>query len=126
MNLYISRITVHISSFLRRGHCRTASLRIFKREIRIDDTADLASGRKSSKNNDEDVRGTDLRVRKDFEIMPWEGHRGKRPPRFISLFVNVIWVCVKGIYLKGRMRGWRQQRITSCHPEKPSRQCRLL
>jgi len=37
-----------------------------------------------------------------------------------------IRVCVKGIHLKGRMRGWRQQRTTSCHPEKPSRQCRLL
>jgi len=70
---------LHISSFLRREHRRIASSRISKREIRIDDTADLAYGRKLSKNNDEDIEGgVDLRVRKDFEIVPWEGHRGKR------------------------------------------------
>jgi len=31
------------------------------------------------KNNDEDIEGgVDLGVRKDFEIVPWKGHRGKR------------------------------------------------
>jgi len=58
-----SRITYSVS--FGGEHRRIASSRISKREIRIDDTADLAY-RKSFKNNDEDIEGgVDLRVRKD-------------------------------------------------------------
>lgn len=61
---YCIHLCVHISArdtyiqFLLEGtlqiYMRTASSRISKREIRIDDTADLACGHGSSKNNGED------------------------------------------------------------------------
>lgn len=89
MYIYISstsQITIHISSFLRRGHCKTASSCISKREIRIDDTADLARGRKSSKNNDEDIGGNRLKGQEGL------GNRavGRAPWQTIAAFRFVV------------------------------------
>lgn len=40
------------------------------------------------------IQGGRLKGQEGFEIA-WEGHRDKRPPRFVSLFVNAR-MCVKG------------------------------
>lgn len=92
---------------------RIALSRISKREICIDDTADLACGHGLSKNNGEGGE-FDLRVRKNFEIVLWE-ERGGGSARVSFRFVVREHA---GVYLKGRKRGWRQRRTTSCHPEK--------
>jgi len=81
-------------------YMRITSSCISKREIRTDDTADLAYRHGSFKNNGED-RGigwrvcSDLRVRKNFEIVLWEERRGG-PACFVSLFVSTR-VCTRGI-----------------------------
>lgn len=101
---------------------RIALSRISKRKIRIDDTADLACGHGLSKNNGED-RGRGrvrLKGQEEFRNRVVGRARWRASARFVSLFVSTR-VCTKGIYLKGRKRGWRQRRTTSCHPEKNPR-----
>lgn len=110
-------------------YMRITSACISKREIRTDDTADLAYRHGSFKNNGED-RGigwrvcSDLRVRKNFEIVLWEEHHGG-PACFVSLFVSTR-VCTRDIPKGTKERVETAGATTSCHPEKPSRQCRLL
>lgn len=95
-----------------------------KREIRIDDTADLAYGHGPFKNNSEDrgmagVAGVlQLKGQKNFEIALWEERQWRASARFVSLFVSTR-VCTRGyIYLK---RGWRQRAHHVMPPRKNPR-----
>lgn len=68
----------------------------------------------------------DLRAKREIsKSVPWEDRAGS----FVLLFVRVQKVCVRGTSKGGEREGGEGCRSvlnTSCHPEEPSRQCRLL
>lgn len=112
-------------------HMRITSSRISKREICTDDTADLAYRHESFKNNGEDRRVgrwrgcSDLRARKNFEIVLREKCGGGPVFRFVSLFVSTR-VCTRGIPKGTKERAETAGAPRHATPKKPSRQCRLL